>query len=129
MSRGQRAPSAPGEAAWPRGECELHQSRSGVMSLSMPGVPRQGTRSLLLLLISHPFCCRERTGGLFSVGVPFTWKSSSVLGHPQPSKEPAQVRCCIPEETILALDEAEVWTVGRTDLENASGSGVMRSPE
>lgn len=30
-------------------------------------MPGAGSRSLLLLLISHPFCCRERLGGLFSV--------------------------------------------------------------
>lgn len=68
MAMGQTVPSPRAEAQRPRGECEQHQSHSGVMSLSMPWVPRQGIRTLLLLM-SHPCYSRERLGGLFSVWV------------------------------------------------------------
>lgn len=82
MAMGQTVPSPRAEAQRPRGECEQHQSHSGVISLSMPWVPRQGIRTLLLLM-SHPCYSRERLGGLFSVWVSFTWESSSGTPTPQ----------------------------------------------
>lgn len=57
------APSPRAEAQGITGEHEVYQSHSEVVSLSMLWVPRQGSSNVLLLLISHPFCCRG-LGGL-----------------------------------------------------------------
>lgn len=48
-------------------------------------------------------------------------------GTPTPQQRPRTGEICIPWETILALDEAEVWTAGRADLQNVNGSGVLGS--